>query len=79
MIYMTILFAIFAFGIFSVLVTQVVVPFVRGTQYFPMLRKSEVQEKVAEAEHALETVSEIERLQTLSDQLAARAAKLNKE
>lgn len=76
MLYLDILGVLLALAIVLTFVTQVLVPFVRGTPYFPWVRASDIQEAVEEAEHTLEELSEIERLKTLTEQINKRSNKL---
>jgi len=76
MLYLDLLVVLLAIAVVLFFVTQVLVPFVRGTPYFPILRKTAVSEAVVEAEQTLEELSEIERLKALNEQITQRTNKL---
>lgn len=76
MLYLDLFIVLLAIAVVLFFVTQVLVPFVRGTPYFPNLRISEAHEAVVEAEHTLEELSEVERLKTLTEQITQRSNKL---
>jgi len=76
MLYLDILVGLLAVAVLLLFVTQVLVPFVRGTSYFPILRKTAAHEAVLEAEHTLEELSEIEQLKALTEQINQRSNKL---
>jgi hypothetical protein len=70
---------LFAMVVLTGLVTQVVIPLVNGTPFFPFFRKSEVAEKIEEAAKELETVAELEQLSELEEEINRRKAQLKKE
>lgn len=76
MLYLDLLVGLLAIAVVLFFVTQVLVPFVRGTPYLPNFRKTAVHEAVVEAEHALEELSEAERLKVLTEQIKQRSTKL---
>lgn len=76
MIYLDIFVGLLAIAVVLLFVTQVLIPFVRGTPYFPILQKTAVHEAVVKAEHTLEELSEIERLKALTEQINQRTNKL---
>lgn len=76
MLYLDLFIALIAIAVVLFFVTQVLVPFVRGTPYFPSFLSTEVHEKVVEAEHTLEELSEVEQLKALTEQINARTTKL---
>jgi len=76
MLYLDLLIVLLAIAVVLFFVTQVLVPFVRGTPYFPNFRKTAVHEAVVDAEHTLEELSEVERLKALNEQITQRTNKL---
>jgi hypothetical protein len=76
MLYLDLFIVLLAIAVVLFFVTQVLVPFVRGTPYFPNLRKTAAHEAVVEAEHTLEELSEVERLKALTEQITQRSNKL---
>lgn len=76
MLYLDLFIVLLAIAIVLFFVTQVLVPFVRGTPYFPIFDNSEAHEATIEAEHTLEELSEIERLKALTEQINNRTTKL---
>lgn len=76
MLYLDLLVVLLAIAVVLFFVTQVGIPFFQGTPYLPIFRKTEVHEAVVEAEHTLETISEVERLKELNEQISQRTNKL---
>ena len=64
MVFLELLGAIIAFTLFMLLLTQVIMPALFSTPFFPMFRKvTPLLVKVEEAEHELEEKTELYRLQ----------------
>lgn len=64
MVFLELLGAIIAFALFMLLLTQVIMPALFSTPFFPMFRKvTPLLVKVEEAEHELEEKTELYRLQ----------------
>jgi hypothetical protein len=60
------------------IVTQIFYPMITGEPMFSIIRKSAVKGKISEAEHALETVAEVEHLKNVLNQINSRKAELDK-
>jgi hypothetical protein len=68
-----------AFGLVIVLlfVTQIVIPFVKGTPFFPQFRKiTPLKVKIEDAEIELEETTELVHLQKQLDEINRRKAEL---
>jgi len=64
MVFLELLGAIIGFALFMLLLTQVIMPGLFSTPFFPMFRKvTPLLVKVEEAEHELEEKTELYRLQ----------------
>jgi hypothetical protein len=60
--------------------TQILIPLVRGTPFFPQLRKSTpLKEQVVAAEHELEETTEYVQLKSELKEINRRKAELEKE
>ncbi len=71
--------AFFAALVFVTLLTQVWYPFVRGTPYFPMLRKdSAFKKEVTAKERELEEQTELVELEIQLQEINRRKAELEK-
>lgn len=67
-------------GIALLLLTQVILPLIFGTGFFPLFRKaSPFKKQVSDAEHELEEKAELVRLETQLQELNRRKAELEKK
>lgn len=76
MLFIDLLVILAAVAVIVLFITQVAVPFVRGTRFFPNFRKSDIHEKVVEVEHAIQDTEEALRLKALTEELNRRKANL---
>lgn len=76
MLFIDLLVFLAAVGVIVLFITQVSIPFVRGTRFFPNFRRSEVHAKVVETEHAIQDTEEALQLKALTEDLNRRKANL---
>jgi hypothetical protein len=67
----------FAVVVLLLFITQVAIPFVRGTPFFPQFRTSTpLKEQVVAAEHELEETTELVQLKSALNEINRRKANL---
>lgn len=80
MVFLELLGAIIAFALFMLLLTQVIMPALFSTPFFPMFRKvTPLLVAVENAEHALEEKTELYRLQKRLFEINQEQAALEKQ